>query len=1074
MFSTFDNKLSAIETRKVKVFNKNKNESNNKNTDNSNKNESNKPVANGSSTGGSTSAATTTTTTTTTSSQNITNKIIDFKSNNIVCNNINASNKDTKSKTTSFKIPIIKNKSFVGVTSRSKFGCTNCRSKKKKCDEVYPICGLCSKKGVVCTWNEKRSSKDKLNFDLKALQNSHEMIKNINKAKMIAEEQKKIKKLEQKQKQKEKQNKNDNKNTKNSSSSNITSTISSGSNSTAQVTKQQISSNNVPNTSNKRSKSTSTTSEPKNKRAKNSNNDGSSKIKFVMTELVVENKDSIESVPVKKSSSLPLTSSTKESQSHVDMARSQSTTTSASAASSSSSTSSSASDAPSSSSSTSSEDLIPFEPFISPSSFLLSPNFLSYKENSDGANGSNTDNNNDNSNSNNKNGPIVDENIEEILPISTLSPRSDDNSTSSLKNLLKLATNGNSNDLYSFSPSSFFNDNNTHFSPISQFFKSVENSPSDHLSSRLSNNGKSNNNEENASVIRHDLNPNVPFILDKSYDKVNSNNTQDDDEYDEYQSNSSSNNNSSKSNLSIDFPALDESQVVENQGLSDGELLNLTVKSLKNKKGLGAYLNPAFHLLFPPSPTLFNPSSNFTRNLDDTGKLFLDHYKTYVVNMITICSADDSNFFLGYFMKLADIDESILNAIVAWGGMFLVGRKNELSIKYFNNALELAKKNRSKTSFSKNDYLISLTFFIITMGSQISTGDVQTWYHLFLQFKELLSTYGGLTKFVKDNLHSSEAKLIISNFLYHDVMATQSLNSGTLVDINEYKELFQQRQLLDFDSYILDPLQGCLQEIVLVLGEIVNMRCKLKNMRIGIDTMKSNYLNYIKNNKSTNHASISMLGKIQESKNSYLANVNQIFNDLKTKINNTKPGFSQVRGLTNNKDELELHLTLFELFQIILNIYIKISIKSIPFHDDKIQILIPEIKTRLDILIGTKLQSPLCLIFLIGSIICIKKEDRLAMEERYERLSVNYHVGNMVRVWSVIEEVWRRSDLYYDKLNSKKKNGGHDEDDDDADEDEDDAEEIIDINVFGDESEEETCVDWCDVVDDFGWNICFS
>ncbi|GMF50684.1 unnamed protein product [[Candida] boidinii] len=758
------------------------------------------------------------------------------------------------------------------------------------------------------------------------------------------------------------------------------------------------------------------------------------------------------------------------------MSRSQSTTTSASA---SSSASSSASDAPSSSSSTSSDDLIPFEPFISPSSFLLSPNFLSYKDNGANANNnnknitennSNTENNNSN-NSNNSSGPIIDENIEEILPITTTSPRSDDTPTSSLKNLLKLATNGNASDLFSFSPSSFFNDNQMHFSPVSQLFKSGENSPSDHITSILLNNGKTNNNEDNTSTIRHDLSPNVPFILDKSYDK--SNNSQEDDEYDEYSS--SSNNNTSDGSLknSIDFPALDESQVVENQGLSDGELLNITVKSLKNKKGLGAYLNPAFHLLFPPSPTIFNPSSNFTRNLDDTGKLFLDHYKSYVVNMITICSADDSNFFLGYFMKLADIDESILNAIVAWGGMFLVGRKNELSIKYFNNALELAKKNRSKTSFTKNDYLISLTFFIITMGSQISTGDVQTWYHLFLQFKELLSTYGGLTKFVKDNLHSSEAKLIISNFLYHDVMATQSLNSGTLVDINEYKELFQQRQLLDFDSYILDPLQGCLQEIVLVLGEIVNMRCKLKNMRIGIDTMKSNYLNYIKNNKSTNHASISMLGKIQESKNSYLANVNQIFNDLKIKINNTKPGFSQVRGLTNNKDELELHLTLFELFQIILNIYIKISIKSISFHDEKIQVLIPEIKTRLDILIGTKLQSPLCLIFLIGSIICIKKEDRLAMEERYERLRVNYHVGNMVRVWSVIEEVWRRSDLYYDKLNSKKKNAGDDHDDD-VHQDDDEAEEIIDINVFGDESEEETCVDWCDVVDDFGWNICFS
>ncbi|GMF82569.1 unnamed protein product [[Candida] boidinii] len=146
------------------------------------------------------------------------------------------------------------------------------------------------------------------------------MIKNINKAKLIAEEQKKIKKLEQKQKQKEKQNKNDNKNGQ--SSSYTPTTKNSGSNLNNEVISQQTSSSNVLNNSNKRLKSTSTASEPKNKRAKNTN-DSSSKIKFVMTELVGNSTDSIESVSVKKSSSLPLTSSTRESQSDVDMSRSQ-------------------------------------------------------------------------------------------------------------------------------------------------------------------------------------------------------------------------------------------------------------------------------------------------------------------------------------------------------------------------------------------------------------------------------------------------------------------------------------------------------------------------------------------------------------------------------------------------------------------------------------------------------------------------------------------------------------------------------------------------------------------------------
>lgn len=35
---------------------------------------------------------------------------------------------------------------------RSKSGCISCRRKKKKCDEVQPICSLCSKTSSRCEW----------------------------------------------------------------------------------------------------------------------------------------------------------------------------------------------------------------------------------------------------------------------------------------------------------------------------------------------------------------------------------------------------------------------------------------------------------------------------------------------------------------------------------------------------------------------------------------------------------------------------------------------------------------------------------------------------------------------------------------------------------------------------------------------------------------------------------------------------------------------------------------------------------------------------------------------------------
>ncbi|GMM36163.1 Uga3 protein [Saccharomycopsis crataegensis] len=39
---------------------------------------------------------------------------------------------------------------FVGISPRSRSGCTTCKSKKKKCDEVFPKCGLCQRIGAEC------------------------------------------------------------------------------------------------------------------------------------------------------------------------------------------------------------------------------------------------------------------------------------------------------------------------------------------------------------------------------------------------------------------------------------------------------------------------------------------------------------------------------------------------------------------------------------------------------------------------------------------------------------------------------------------------------------------------------------------------------------------------------------------------------------------------------------------------------------------------------------------------------------------------------------------------------------
>lgn len=50
---------------------------------------------------------------------------------------------------------------ILGSSSRSRNGCANCKKSKKKCDEAFPSCGLCSKRKLECRYEIFRSAKIK-------------------------------------------------------------------------------------------------------------------------------------------------------------------------------------------------------------------------------------------------------------------------------------------------------------------------------------------------------------------------------------------------------------------------------------------------------------------------------------------------------------------------------------------------------------------------------------------------------------------------------------------------------------------------------------------------------------------------------------------------------------------------------------------------------------------------------------------------------------------------------------------------------------------------------------------------
>ncbi|KAG7828216.1 hypothetical protein KL920_003943 [Ogataea angusta] len=470
-----------------------------------------------------------------------------------------------------------------------------------------------------------------------------------------------------------------------------------------------------------------------------------------------------------------------------------------------------------------------------------------------------------------------------------------------------------------------------------------------------------------------------------------------------------------------EFAPMDESQIVENQNLSDSELVKLL-----HRKDTRKFLKPTVFQLFTSklSPAITVPSNVLTQSLDETGRLFLDHYISFITKEITICHSQESNFFFSYILRLAAQDSAVLNGIVAWGGMFLLGSQNEEARGYFAKSLALAQTRRQQIAAQPTlrDFMALATCFLVLVGAEISTGDIKFWYHIFLQLRDAFSEYGGLRRFFEDTKHANEGKWIISNYFFHDVNATRTVLSGTHEDINTYREIFQGHKILETDEYGLDPFQGSAAELFVIYGEINDKRKELKDLEMRIRVLE------LSGDESAAKKTVLLN---QEKHDFCLA----AFEELESRVLQSRPSFKQLEPISNNRDLLALHLTWFELHQITMRLYLRMVVKKTDFRDPEMVALREHADRLLDIVIGTRMQSILCLTLMIAGVVHCDEASRADIAAKYERLVRSFEVKNVQNCWLVVQRCWEIED---------------------------------DLLRRG-----EPCyVDWCDVVEDFGWEFC--
>ncbi|ODQ48311.1 hypothetical protein PICMEDRAFT_30297 [Pichia membranifaciens NRRL Y-2026] len=416
------------------------------------------------------------------------------------------------------------------------------------------------------------------------------------------------------------------------------------------------------------------------------------------------------------------------------------------------------------------------------------------------------------------------------------------------------------------------------------------------------------------------------------------------------------------------------------------------LESLKQELGKRHYTTPFFEITlntFPSQKLLFG--------LKDTEVVYLDYYRTCVSQTISILPKE-SNFFLSLYLPLAENNKSILYALIGWAGVFLNDESNQhIPLDYIKKSVILSKQELGKEP-TKSEKLAIFSLYTILCAVLICAGDVREWYKYFKTLhKFLLDQSNGDLKEIKNCMGDfKETKWLVSNFLYHDVLASISHIEGTCFTMAEYCQILditmsdpEPVKMIDNDL-VCDPLQGCVRPVFLLIGEITNTFVKLKNAEKRLKELEEAY----------------KYEEFSKARNKVYSQLEKKYESLQTLLKNTKPHAMSLCYLKSDKD-LEHHLTLFEAFRLSALIYLKTLVKKIPPASPEIQILVVELLPCISIILGSKVQASLCFPLLVAGMSCISKCDRSFIAEKVLQMSNSFPVKNFQRILVIIEHTWK-------------------------------------------------------------------
>lgn len=454
------------------------------------------------------------------------------------------------------------------------------------------------------------------------------------------------------------------------------------------------------------------------------------------------------------------------------------------------------------------------------------------------------------------------------------------------------------------------------------------------------------------------------------------------------------NNNSKLSNLfenqqvQEDLPNLDEFDIQKTKTLDDllpidSDFLNIFFED--QPQYLDLFKNPT--PIIPPSLDIKLPVPLTTLELS-----YFEFFCKSILSDLSILP-QEFDYYTKIYIPLAFKEESVLYTLVGWG----CRRRKNMNLNYQVENKEadsyIGKVNEiilyHESILDREKFITNFVCYMLLVCMEISFGDTSKWSHYFTCCFNMINKMPGNFRYLVSTC-SIEGNLLAENFAYFDVLASQSNENGTFYPMADYYELFNQNNTT---KIVHDPLQGCIRPVILLIGEIVSLLVEHNSLQASLDLSECDKFEII--NKMMTKSDM-----------------------LDESIKFSKPDLSCLQYL-DSSSQLEIHLTLFEVYQIASQIYLRQVIRKLPPIVPEIQVLAYNLKKDLRLLLESlELKNSLAFPMLLLGISSTSADDKKEVTGMFKRLiQVCGYLSSYQKLFIVVQKIWdlnNNGSLYID------------------------------------------------------------